>query len=199
LPTSTEDEMQAAARPEEARPEASLIPGRRAVLGAAAVGLAALGINHLATGLPDDVAPDEIERRRHALAAALPIRLRPIAGQELAAILAALPMSPEQRLTLANAIAARSLRMAQLEVFDSDAEDGDVVKIESIGLVHTVRLTKRPVAVPVFIPSDGRLHITGVDQGLGGGVTLGVMSNGEPIKLPPLAVGESIVLRVAGL
>src|SRR5271163_346188 len=97
LPTSAEDEMQAAARPEEARPEASLIPGRRAVLGAAAVGLAALGINHLATGLPDDVAPDEIERRRHALAAALPIRLRPIAGQELAAILAALPMSPEQR------------------------------------------------------------------------------------------------------
>jgi hypothetical protein len=104
------------------------------------------------------------------VAQALPLRLPLIDTADIPAWLAALSLTAEQRQELEAMIAARSLRMVSLEVFDSDAEDGDVVRIESLGLAHVVRLTKRPIAVPVFLPIDGRITVTGVDRGLGGGV-----------------------------
>lgn len=172
-------------------------PGRRALCIGAAVCAAAVAVKMLAAPRSDSIPPDEGARRRTALAAAMPLRLPTIAPADLDAALRSLALAADQRLELRAAIAARGMRMAVLEVFDSDAEDGDVIRIEALGLAQTVRLTKRPVAVPVLLPSDGRIRIIGVDEGLGGGVTAGVISGGRALKLPPLAVGESLVVTAA--
>jgi hypothetical protein len=38
--------------------------------------------------------------------------------------------------------------------------------------------------------------VTGIDEGLGGGVTLGVMTDGQPLVFAPLAVGQTIFIPV---
>jgi hypothetical protein len=182
--------------PASPRADTSGLPGRRAVLVAAALGLAAVGVKRLAVPEADDVPPDEAARRKEALLAAVPLRLSAWPAADAEAALAALGLPPDQLAALKEAVDARKLRLAKLEVFDADAEDGDVVRIESIGLVHTVRLRKQVTAVPVFVPADGKLLITAVDEGLGGGVTLGVVSAGVPLKGPPMAVGQKIILPV---
>jgi hypothetical protein len=139
----------------------------------------------LAAPRADDVPADEIARRELAVV---------IDDTEIPAALDALSLTAGQREEIEAMIAARSLRMVSLAVFDSDAEDGDIVRIESLGLAHTVRLTKRPITVPVFLPIDGRISVTGIDQGLGGGVTLGVMTDGLPLKFAPLSPGQTIFI-----
>ena len=167
---------------------------RRLLLGAAAVSVAALSVRYFAVPDGDDVSAAEIVRRRAALAAALPLRLQFVPASDQAKAIAATALPPNQRDQLLIALASRPFRLAWLPVFDSDVEDGDMIRIKTIGLLQTVRLTKQPIAVPVLLAPGGLIHITGVDQGLGGGVTLGIVSDHAPLKLPPLAVGETIAL-----
>ena len=155
---------------------------------------AAFAVRYCAATEADDVSADEAARRRTILAQALPLRLRVIPPTDYLQALEATRLPTDQRHQVVSALKARPLRLAWLPVFDSDAEDGDIVTIRTLGLLQTVRLAKRIVAVPVLLGPDARIRVTGVDQGMGGGVTLGLVSNGVPLKLPPLAVGETISL-----
>ncbi len=162
---------------------------------ATAVIAGAAAIRIFAAPISDDIAPEEVARRQEALRIEQPLKLLPVAATTDAVDTLALP--PDQRSALEAALADSRVHLAWIALFDSDAVDGDRVAVESLGLTHRLTLGREPVSIPVAVPNDGLIRLTGVDQGLGGGVTVGVMSGGRPVKLPPLAVGQTINLRVA--
>jgi hypothetical protein len=169
--------------------------GRAVPILATAMVAGALAVRLLAAPVSDDIAANEVAQRREALRLEQPIKLAAIPATADALDGIALP--PEQRAALQAAVADKRLRLAWLSLYDSDAVDGDRVTVQSLGLSHTLTLGRAPVAVPVAIPDDGQVVLKGVDQGLGGGVTVGIIANGHPLKLPPLAVGEVLSLHVA--
>lgn len=170
------------------------IVGRAVPITVTALVAAAFAVRLLAVPSSDAVAPDEILRRRAALPAELPLKLAAVTDAASAIAAAALPLA--ERDAMLAAVGDGRLRLAWLDLFDSDAVDGDRVTVQGLGLAETLTLGRAPIRVLVPLPADRRLRLTGVDEGRGGGVTVGVMSDGQPIKLPPLAVGTSLELTV---
>jgi hypothetical protein len=81
--------------------------------------------------------------------------------------------------------------------YDSDAEDGDVITVQSAGFSQTVRLAKAPITIALPAPPDGLVKIVGTVDGAGGGVTLGTVTPAGPIPLAVLSVGQTISIPVA--
>jgi len=90
------------------------------------------------------------------------------------------------------------VRLAWLTLWDSDVEDGDVVRIDSEGYSRIVVLTKSPVTFAVPIPSTGTINVTGIRDGDGGGITAGIASGSSKVVLPVMSVGQVLGLKVAG-
>lgn len=82
-----------------------------------------------------------------------------------------------------------------IQVFDSQAADGDKVRVSANGYTEEVLLTKSPITVllPYNRIGSNEVTITGVFDG-GGGVTLGVISSGSKVPLSPLVPGSNVVL-----
>ena len=82
-----------------------------------------------------------------------------------------------------------------IQVFDSQAADGDRVVVSANGHKEEVLLTKSPITVllPYNRIGSNEVTITGVFDG-GGGVTLGVISSGSRVPLSPLVPGSNVVL-----
>lgn len=191
--------MQAEAAGPMARPAA----GRRHVLLAAAAGViaAGLGVRLLVAGRigparGDAVSPEEAARRSVALAVHGPVRLERVPEAETAAALQALNLPEVDRRQLAQQVAERRVPLAWLTLYDSAAEDGDVVEVASGGLKLPVLLGLVPIRIVLPVPADGMIRLTGLVDGGGGGVTVGVVTQDGPFGLAPLAVGESVALPV---
>jgi hypothetical protein len=90
----------------------------------------------------------------------------------------------------------KSLRLAWITLWDTDVEDGDVVRIESRGYSRTVTLTKRGVTFAVPVPLDGVIRVTGVNDGDGGGITIGLASGATKAIFPIMSPGQSLGLSV---
>lgn len=180
----------------EPQPLPALVHGRRVVLvgGAALAGAIA---PHLFIRTSDEVPLAEARRRAAILEAAQPLKLDLVTPAQTDAALRSLALEPEQETAMRRDVLAGQTKLAWLSLSDSDAEDGDVVTVESVGLRHTMLLTKQPVAVALCLPASGRITLVGVDQGRGGGVTVGIVAGTATYKLPPLAVGGSWELVVA--
>ena len=82
-----------------------------------------------------------------------------------------------------------------IQVYDSQALDGDEVLVSANGHEEKVYLTKS--ATSVLLPyrkfGSNQVTITAVVDG-GGGVTLGVISSGSKVPLSPLVPGSNVVL-----
>jgi hypothetical protein len=89
-----------------------------------------------------------------------------------------------------------SRRLAWVTLWDTDAEDGDVVRIDSQGYSRTVVLKKQPMTFAIPVPADGHVRITGVRDGEGGGVTVGLASGATQAILPIMSVGQVLSLNV---
>ena len=103
-----------------------------------------------------------------------------------------------QALTLSPALAAMlglDMRAHEIQVFDSQAEDGDRVLVSANGYQQEVLLTHSPTSVvlPYSLVGSNQVTITGVHDG-GGGVTLGVVSSGSRVPLLPIQPGGKVVL-----
>jgi len=94
-------------------------------------------------------------------------------------------------------VRAATMEVREMSFFDSEAEDGDVLQIEINGAVFTVPIWHTPTSVlfPFNPIGPNQMKITGVVDG-GGGVTLGVIAQGQGIPLPYLATGEHLTLNV---
>lgn len=187
----------APSRPDIAGPKH---PSRRWVLlGAVALLIGAAATVHFraAAPRPDAVEAAEAARRIMALVTLGPLPLIQVAPGDVPAVLAAAGgMPPDDAGTLAADAAAGRVRVVSLSVFDSDVEDGDVAEIRSGGFSQTVRLTKAPVTLAVPVGADGVISVTGLADGGGGGVTVGLALPGGPLPLPPLSVGQTLHLPV---
>jgi hypothetical protein len=86
--------------------------------------------------------------------------------------------------------------LAWVRLWDTDVEDGDVVRIDSAGYSRTVTLTNRGVTFAVPVPAGGQIRITGVRDGDGGGITVGLASGAAQAVLPIMSVGQVLTLNV---
>ncbi|RDU96109.1 hypothetical protein [Trinickia dinghuensis] len=86
--------------------------------------------------------------------------------------------------------------LAWVRLWDSDVEDGDVVRIDSDGYSRTVTLTKRGITFAVPVSANGQIRITGVRDGDGGGITVGLGSGSAQAILPIMSVGQVLSLNV---
>jgi hypothetical protein len=87
------------------------------------------------------------------------------------------------------------LRLAWITLWDTDAEDGDTVRIDSAGFSQTVVLSNTPMTIAVPVISDGDVQITGAHDGTGG-ITVGVASGGAKIAFPIMSVGQTLGVRI---
>jgi hypothetical protein len=89
----------------------------------------------------------------------------------------------------------KPLRLATITVWDSDAEDGDVVALISGGYRREVLLRKAPVTLTIPVDASGQVKLVGVHDG-GGGITLGLRGPMQEVMAPILAEGEELILPV---
>jgi hypothetical protein len=87
-------------------------------------------------------------------------------------------------------------RLAWITLWDTDTEDGDVVRIDSQGYSRTITLTRQPVTFAIPVPRNGTLSVTGVRDGEGGGITVGLASGESHAVFPIMSVGQMLGLKV---
>jgi hypothetical protein len=90
----------------------------------------------------------------------------------------------------------RRLQLVWITLWDTDVEDGDIVRLDSAGYSRTVRLTKQGDTFAVPVPADGVIKITGISDGDGGGITVGLASGGEKAVFPIMSEGQELGLKV---
>ncbi|WP_158902628.1 hypothetical protein [Burkholderia sp. L27(2015)] len=88
------------------------------------------------------------------------------------------------------------MTLAWVRLWDTDVEDGDVVRIDSAGYSRTVTLTSGGVTFAIPVPANGQVRITGVRDGDGGGITVGLASGSAQAILPIMSVGQVLTLNV---
>jgi len=91
---------------------------------------------------------------------------------------------------------AATIRLAWITLWDSDVEDGDVVRIDSEGYSRIVVLANRGVTFAIPVPSSGKISLTGIRDGDGGGITVGIASGPTKAILPIMSVGQVLNLNV---
>jgi hypothetical protein len=107
------------------------------------------------------------------------------------------PASPSRDPVARTAQAAPArLQLAWLTLWDTDVEDGDVVRIDSAGYSRTVTLTKAPLTFAIPVPPTGVVTVTGIRDGDGGGITVGLASGGARAVFPIMSAGQVLGLRV---
>jgi hypothetical protein len=144
----------------------------------------------------DQVSPDEIARRAAMLSTLQPLKEAEVSPSGREAAIVAMKLPPPQEQALATDVANGRRRLVWMSLFDSDAEDGDVVTVSSGGLSQTLRLTKAPVAIALPAPDNGFVRMTGTVDGGGGGVTVGIVGPLGPMPLAVLSVGQTISVPV---
>ena len=131
------------------------------------------------------------------------MQLSPEAKQTLAADIGNATMAANVNATnpqaAANSAAApeeEHLKLAWITLWDTDVEDGDVVRIDSQGYSRTVVLKKAPLTIAVPIPASGVVKVTGITDGDGGGITVGLASGSSKAVFPIMSVGQVLGLKV---
>lgn len=173
---------------------------------------------HLAEGDlngPDHIDSDEADRRFDAYVHATPLvvdevtqedRLRAVAAMGLSAsqqqqILADLDETSVPRMgsTPAPAMMAgkERLRLVWLTFWDTDREDGDVVRVDSgMGYTRTINLTRQPMTMAIPVIHGVPVKLKGVRDGEGGGITVGMASGNAHAALPIMSTGQVLSVKV---
>jgi hypothetical protein len=204
-------------------PTASIVLG--ALLASAAVIGVVVASLHLTSGgaawplhdSGDAVSEASAKLRAEQFAVLEPLRLSLVPTSERAAALESMHLEPSAQATVSNSLAARTgldsksvsavsaaaspspeqLSLAWVTLWDTDAEDGDVVRLDSEGYSRTVTLAKKPVTFAVPVPRDGVIKVTGIRDGEGGGITVGLASGASQAVFPIMSVGQTLGLRVS--
>lgn len=88
------------------------------------------------------------------------------------------------------------LRLTWITFWDTDAEDGDAIRIDTQGYSRTVSLTKEPITLAIPIPAEGSISVVGIRDGEGGGITVGLASGESRAVFPIMSVGQTLGLKV---
>jgi hypothetical protein len=208
------------AEPAQAGTSPLLSTAARAVLAAAVIAISAGVYAHLTNNSGgqtlmtqvDHVSDAERQQRQQAFAALGTLPLRVVEPAEVSAAVEGMGLTPQgKRALLADAAAptpretpatqsatahTEPLRLAWITLWDTDVEDGDVVRIASEGYSRTITLTKRGNTFAVPIPANGVITVTGIRDGDGGGITVGLASGPVKAIFPIMSTGQSLALNV---
>lgn len=179
--------------------------GGRAPLGLLAAGVAAaaiaLGAFFFLGGAQDSVSDAEKQTRQDAYAALVAgpgLPLTPVAPEEIDRAIEEMPetVSEEQRQDIRERVDAGTVRLAWLTLWDTHAEDGDILRFESSAsfpIDVTALNAKTTIAIPY--PPEGAVQVTGMVDG-GGGITIALESGATQIAWPTMAPGDTLRLPV---
>ena len=182
------------------------------LLTAAILGVIASGV-YFANTLPahlqgDHVSSQEQQERQAAFASLGSLQVQPVSSSDIAAAVGGMQLAEQAKRALLADLAkpspipakgtasANRLRLAWITLWDTDVEDGDVVRIDSQGYSRTVVLKKAPTTFAVPVPADGVIHVTGIRDGDGGGITVGLASGASKAVFPVMSEGQVLDLRV---
>jgi hypothetical protein len=175
-------------------------PVRIALAAVAALAIGAGAYFGLAGGGDAVSAQDAASRTAayQALVAGGGMPLRLVTAAEVDDAIASLPdsVSPAQRAELREAVDHGQVRLAWLTLWDTQAQDGDVLRFESAASFPvdvTALNAKTTIAVP--FPADGVVKVTGVRDG-GGGITIALESGAAHIDWPTMQPGDTLNLPV---
>jgi hypothetical protein len=173
-------------------------------------------------GHGDAVSEADTNLRTAQFATLAPLRLSLVNPAENEAALGGMQLEPHAKMALAAALATSTLatpiaadpatapsaapassprleplRLAWVTLWDTDAEDGDVVRLDSAGYSRTVTLAKKPVTFAVPVPEDGIIKVTGIRDGEGGGITVGLASGASQAVFPIMSERQTLGLKVS--
>jgi len=146
-----------------------------------------------------DVLLRQIKRQPSSLALAA-VSTPPVAGADSAqnsALLAEPAKTAPEPSPMPETKAHPPLELVWITLWDTDAEDGDAVRITSQGYSRTISLTKAPVRYAIPVPASGTIEVTGIRDGEGGGITVGLASGASRAIFPIMSVNQTLGLRVA--
>lgn len=109
------------------------------------------------------------------------------------AAVAALRLPPPQRAEIERDVMAKRRRIGWMVLTDSMDPDGDIVAVESDGIVQHVLLSKAWVPVAVLI-NEAPIGVTAVRDGGGGGVTVAFASRNGSQAARIMTPGEHITV-----
>lgn len=193
-----------------ARRRRSLWPLAAGVLAVALAG--GWGLTHVYPPVQtDQVTQAEVQKREQAFrnAGAIPLAVVPSARTDVALAAMKLPnadkealrkdlATPGQPARSTNPATApaqqQPVKLVELVLWDTDAADGDVVRVLSGGFAQDVPLAKSPAVV--LVPYSGAaVQVVGVRDG-GGGITLGVRGSDNTLLMPVMSEGQVLSLPV---
>jgi len=169
----------------------------------------------------DRVSEQQAKDRQHGFLALGPIQLKRVAAVEMREALGSMKLTPAEESQLTKQLlplqvhkkfdaessptsiplqlaqeGLKGIQLAWITLWDTDALDSDIVRLDSEGYSCTVTLSKSPTTLAVPIPQSGVINITGIKDG-GGGITVGVTSGARPVSLPLMSEGQVIGIPVS--
>jgi hypothetical protein len=149
----------------------------------------------------DSISDAEAQSRQDAYAAlvagaGLPLSL--VASEDVDRAIAEMPdsVSEEQKVELREQVDDGTVRLAWLTLWDTHAEDGDVLRFESsmsFPIDVTALNSRTTIAIPY--PAEGAVQVTGMVDG-GGGITIALASGAAQIAWPTMQPGDTLTLPV---
>lgn len=141
----------------------------------------------------------EIAQRQATFAAAGPVQMQMVPAADIATAaqgMAGPDWTTDRKQALQTEAEAGRVSLVYMTLWDSQVEDGDIVDVVSPGYPPvTVHLKNARTTVALPAPSSGKLTVMGDFDG-GGGITLGVLSGGNPVDLPYLQPRERVDIPV---
>lgn len=180
--------------------------GRWAAAAAVAVAVAVgafafMGTDDDGRGAGDVITQSETQAREAAHATllagpGLPVKL--VGADEVDDALASMPdsVSEEAREEMREQIQNDGLQLAWVTLWDTHAEDGDILRFESSSSIPIeVKALNAKTTIAIPYPADGKVLVTGVVDG-GGGITIALESGATSIAWPTMAVNDQLLLPI---
>jgi len=158
----------------------------------AMIGAGAIFLSKPQSSPPSPAAVEQTAAVAPAPAASSGGLFQPVAAHEIDQAISALIMADAQKEGVREAVKKNALKLAWINVSDSEAEDGDWVTIAAGGFGQNVRLFKNPLRVAVPYVPGTPISVTGLIDGDGHGITVAVHSGASIFRLKHLVKGETI-------
>lgn len=142
----------------------------------------------------DDAESQSRSQTFDALSAAGGLKLDMVTSADVNKAIETLP--PDVRETVRQDVGKGAVRLAWVQIWDTHAEDGDIVRFDTPGTAPVqVMAYNTPTTIAIPYPPNGRVMVTGITDG-GGGITIAVRSGAQEIAWPTMAPGDQFGLPV---